>query len=45
VNGVMPVRSELVGLLVRLDVDHGAAGTDTPWPQWYAERVIAHLAT
>jgi hypothetical protein len=41
--GNKPVRSELVWLLVQLDKDFGAAGTDTPWPQWYAERLVAHF--
>jgi hypothetical protein len=38
-----PVRSELVWLLVQLDKDYLQAGSELPWPQWYAERILAHL--
>jgi hypothetical protein len=41
--GVKPVRSELVWLLVQLDRDYTAAGTDAPWPTWYAERIVERL--
>src|SRR5437588_7128826 len=41
--GAPPVRSELVWLLVTLDREYGTAATDTPWPQWYAERVLEHF--
>ena len=41
--GAAPVRSELVWLLVQLDKDYGAAGVDTPWPRWYAERLVEHF--
>ena len=41
--GQPPVRSELVWLLVQLDRDYTQAGSETPWPQWYAERIEAHL--
>jgi hypothetical protein len=41
--GTRPVRSELVWLLVQLDKDHTQAAADTPWPQWYAQRLVAHL--
>jgi hypothetical protein len=38
-----PVRSELVWLLVQLDKDYAQAGSAAPWPQWYAQRIVAHL--
>jgi hypothetical protein len=41
--GAKPVRSELVWLLVALDKDYTAQGPDTPWPAWYAERVVSHF--
>lgn len=41
--GAAPLRSELVWLLVQLDKDYAAA-PDTPWPQWYAPRIIEHFA-
>ena len=41
---VRPVRSELVWLLVSLDKDYEASGPPTPWPQWYAERVLEHFS-
>ena len=41
--GIEPVRSELVWLLVTLDKDYAKAGPGTPWPQWYAERVLEHF--
>lgn len=43
--GAAPIRSELVWLLVQLDKDYAAAAPDTPWPQWYAPRVIEHFRT
>jgi hypothetical protein len=42
--GTMPVRSELVWLLVSLDKDYIRENPETPWPQWYAERVIDHFS-
>ena len=42
--GVAPVLSELVWLLVTLDQDYTKAGPSTPWPQWYAERMLEHFA-
>jgi hypothetical protein len=39
-----PVRSELVWLLVTLDKEYTKANPDTPWPQWYAERLTEHFA-
>ena len=41
--GHKPVRSELVWLLVSLDKDYTMASPDLPWPQWYAEGVLAHF--
>ena len=41
--GTTPVRSELVWLLVALDKDYMQASPDTPWPQWYAPRIVEHL--
>ena len=43
--GAAPVRSELVWLLVTLDNDYAASDPQTPWPQWYAERLIDHFAS
>lgn len=42
--GPMPIRSELVWLLVNLDKDYTTKSPDTPWPTWYAERVFEHFA-
>ena len=42
--GVRVVRSELVWALVGLDKEYAAAGPDTPWPQWYAERIVERFA-
>jgi hypothetical protein len=42
--GRMPVRSELVWLLVSLDKQYAQENPETPWPQWYAERVIGHFS-
>ena len=44
VLGVRVVRSELVWTLVGLDKDYAAAGPDTPWTQWYAERIVERFA-
>ena len=41
--GTTPVRSELVWLLVTLDKDYTRTSSDTPWPQWYAQRIIEQL--
>jgi hypothetical protein len=41
--GKVPVRSELVWLLVELDRDYTRASPDTPWPDWYAQRIVEHL--
>jgi hypothetical protein len=36
----VPVRSELVWMLVELDKDYTAASAETPWPDWYAARIV-----
>jgi hypothetical protein len=41
--GTTPVRSELVWLLVSLDKEYTDAKPETPWPQWYAERIVKHF--
>ena len=41
--GVTPVRSELVWMLVSLDREFTATNPGVPWPQWYAERILAQL--
>jgi hypothetical protein len=41
--GGAPVRSELVWVLVTLDKDYTRTSPDTPWPQWYARRIIEQL--
>jgi hypothetical protein len=41
--GVTPVRSELVWILVELDRQYAKEGPQEPWPQWYAQRVVAHF--
>jgi hypothetical protein len=43
--GAAPVRSELVWLLVTLDQEYTKADPSTPWPRWYAERMLEHFAT
>lgn len=42
--GATPVRSELVWLLVGLDKDYTRESPQAPWPDWYAERIVARLA-
>ncbi len=42
--GKKPVRSELVWLLVGLDKEYTGANPDSPWPQWYAQRLVRHFA-
>ena len=37
--GSRPGRSHLVHALVQLDRDHTAAGTDEPWPSYYARHL------
>jgi hypothetical protein len=34
-----------VWLLVKLDKDYTQASPDTPWPQWYAQRILEQLTT
>jgi hypothetical protein len=41
--GKAPVRSELTWLLVQVGKDYPTAGTDAPWPDWYAERIVERL--
>jgi len=41
--GRRPVRSELVWLLVALDKEYTQASPDTPWPQWYEQRILEHF--
>ena len=41
--GTKPVRSELVYLLVSLDKQYTADGTDEPWQSYYASRIIDHF--
>ena len=43
VLGTTLVRSELVWLLVTLDNEYSEASPEDPWPQWYAERIVAQL--
>ena len=40
-----PVRSRLVWLLVSLDEQYADANPNTPWPQWYAERIVERFRT
>jgi hypothetical protein len=42
--GTAPVRNELVWLLVSMDKEYTKTKPDLDWPQWYAERMIAHFA-
>jgi hypothetical protein len=37
--GAPPVRSHLVHALVQCDRDYAAAGTDQPWPRYYAREL------
>jgi hypothetical protein len=39
-----PVRSELTWLLVSLDKEYATVKPETPWPQWYAERIVKHFS-
>lgn len=41
--GRSPVRSELVWLLVQADKDYTSNPPPQPWPDWYAQRVLAHF--
>src|SRR5438477_2075885 len=40
----VPVRSELVFMLVQLDKDYVAAAPDQAWERYYAGRLIDHFA-
>jgi hypothetical protein len=42
--GTKPVRSELVWMLVKLDKEYTDTSPNVPWPDWYAERILAELA-
>jgi hypothetical protein len=44
VLGATPARSELVWLLVSLNKDYTRTTPETPWPDWYAARIVEHLA-
>jgi hypothetical protein len=41
--GTPPVRSELVWLLVTLDREYADKSPDVPWPEFYAERIVAQF--
>ena len=41
--GRPPVRSELTWLLVQADKDYTSAAQQAAWPDWYAQRVLAHF--
>jgi hypothetical protein len=41
VLGGRPVRSHLVHALVQLDRDHIAAHSETAWPEFYAQNLVA----
>jgi hypothetical protein len=41
--GVMPVRSELVYLLVRLDKEYTAERRDERWEAYYARAILDHF--
>ena len=43
--GAKPVRSELVWMLVQLDKDYATERPATPWPAWYAGRIVERFAT
>jgi hypothetical protein len=43
VLGRGPVRSELVSLLVQLDLDFKAQKRDEPWERFYAGRLLERL--
>jgi hypothetical protein len=42
--GRRPVRSHLTRDLVELDEQHAAQDPSDPWPEWYAQRLIAKYA-
>jgi hypothetical protein len=41
---VRPVRSHLVHALVQCDLDYTAAGTDDPWPRFYARALTRRFS-
>jgi hypothetical protein len=43
--GMKPVRSELVWLLVELDKQYSRTAPEAPWPDWYAERILAQFGS
>ncbi len=43
--GGAPVRSELVYMLVKLDKDFTAEGSDERWEDYYAEHLIEELSS
>jgi len=43
--GTRPVRSHLVHALVQCDRDYTAAGTDEPWPRFYARDLTRRFST
>jgi hypothetical protein len=45
VLGTTPVRSELVWMLVSLDKEYTNTKPDVPWPQWYAQHIVAHFGS
>ena len=40
-----PVRSELVWMLVELDRTYAAQAPGTPWPEWYAARMVERFGS
>jgi hypothetical protein len=36
----VPIRSELVWMLVELDRGYTEASPEAPWPEWYAARMV-----
>jgi hypothetical protein len=42
--GQRPVRSELVYMLVKLDMQYTADGPSEPWEQFYAQRIAEHFS-
>ena len=42
--GRAPVRSEVVYMLVRLDKEYAETKPAAPWPEYYAERLVAHFS-
>jgi hypothetical protein len=42
--GAKPVRSELTYMLVSLDQEYTASGSDEPWPAYYAQRILDHFS-